>query len=83
MQDAVPGTHFELDINNRAPIFLLLGLNIGTVRMGGGLSLQIYFSREYISVAVDMVGVGQGTGAAGAGAWFWIRVVIRSIFFFA
>ena len=82
MKDAVPSTHFKIDLNDISPIFLLLGVNIGTVRVGDGLSLPIAFSRDFIFVAVDVVGIGERTGAAGAGYWFWRRVVIRSIFCF-
>ena len=45
MKDSVPGTHFQFALNDRAPIFLLLGVNVGTVRLGGGLSFPIAFSR--------------------------------------
>ena len=76
---AVPGTHFKLAINYRAPIFLLLFVNVGIVRVGDGLSFPIAFIRACISVAVNVIGVGEGTGSAGAGGWFWGRVVIRSI----
>ena len=67
MKDAVPGTNFQFDLNDRAPIFLLLVVNIGTVRVGEGLSLPIAFSRACRSVAVDVVGIGVGVGAVGAG----------------
>ena len=29
MKESVPGTHFYFDLNDRAPFFLLLGVNIG------------------------------------------------------
>ena len=81
MKDAVPGTHFQFSLNNRAPIFLLLGVNVGTLKVGGGFSLPNAFSRAFISVAVDMAGIRVGSGAVGAGGWFFRRVVIRSVFF--
>ena len=62
--------------------FLVLGVNVGTLRLGGCLSFPIAFRRAYISVDFDVVGIGVGTGAVGAGGWFCRRVVIRSIFFF-
>ena len=58
MKDDVPGTHFQFATNDRAPIFLLLGVNVGTVSVGGGLSLPIAFSRACIYVAVDVVSIG-------------------------
>ena len=82
VKDAIPGTHFKFSLNDRAPIFLLLGVNVGTVRVGDGLSLPIAFSRACISLAADVVGVREGTGAAGTGGWCWRRVVIRSIYCF-
>ena len=67
VKDTVPDTHIKFALNYRAPIFLLLGVNFGTLRVGDGLYLPITFSRAFISLAVDVVGVGEGTGAAGAG----------------
>ena len=79
MKDTVPGTHFQFALNNRAPIFLILGVNVGTVRVGDGLSLPITLIQDLSSVAIDVVGIGVGVGAVGAGGWFCRRVVIRSI----
>ena len=62
--------------------FLILGVNVGTVRVGDGLYLPIEFIRACIYVAVDVVGIGVGTGAVGAGGWFCKRVVIRSVYCF-
>ena len=67
VKDTVPDIHIKFALNYRAPIFLILGVNFGTLRVGDGLSLPITFSRAFISLAVDVVGVGEGTGAAGAG----------------
>ena len=47
--------------------FLLLGVNVGTMRVGGGLSFLVAFIRDYIYVDVDVVGVREGTGADGLG----------------
>ena len=79
VKDTVPDTHIKFALNYRAPIFLLLGVNFGTVRVGGGFSLPISFSSNCSSVAVDVVGIGVGVGVVGAGGWFCRRVVIRSI----
>ena len=79
MKDAVPVTHFQFALNDGEPIFLLLGVKVGTVRAREGLSLPTDFSRACSSVAVDVVGIGVGVGAVGAGGWFCRRVVIRYI----
>ena len=45
-KDAVPGTHFKFNLNDIAPGFLLLCVNVGTVMVGDGLYLPIEFSRD-------------------------------------
>ena len=50
------------------------------MRVGDILYLLIAFNRDFIYMAVDVVGIGEGMGAAGAGGWFWRRVLIRSIY---
>ena len=79
MKDTVPDTHFQFSLNDRAPIFLLLGMHVGTVRVGDGLYLPIASIRDCSSVAVDVVGIGVGVSYVGAGGWFFRRVVIRYI----
>ena len=56
---------------------MILGMKAGTVRVGEGLYSPIPFSRDWISVAVDVVGIGVRVGAVGVGGWFYIRVAIR------
>ena len=83
MKDAVPGTHFHFILTIEHNFFMILGVNAGTVRVGGGLSLPIAFSRAYTTVSVYVVGIGVGVSAAGAGGWFFRRVVMWPICFFA
>ena len=45
MKNSVSDTHFYSALNDRAPFFLMLGVNFGTVRVGGDLSFRIAFSR--------------------------------------
>ena len=59
--------------------FLILDVNVGTVRVGDSLSLLTEFSRARISVAVDVIDVGKWMRAARDGVWCWRRAVIRSI----
>ena len=62
--------------------FLILVVNSGTVRVGGGLSLRNAFGRAFISVVVDVAGVREGTDDAGDVLWCWKRAMIRSIYCF-
>ena len=82
MKDAVPGTHFHFILTIEHNFFMILGVNAGTVRVGGGLSLPIAFSRAYTTVSVYVVGIGVGAGAVGAGGCFCRRGVISSIWVF-
>ena len=60
----------------------MLGVNVQTVRLGGGFSFLAALIRSCISVSVYVVVVGEGMVAAGYGVWCWRRAVIRSICFF-
>ena len=82
MKDYVPGTHFYFSLNDISAIFMLLGVNVGTVRLGDGLYFLIDFSRGGSSVAVDVVGIGVRVSAVVARGWFCRRFAIRSIYFF-
>ena len=67
MKDAVSGTHFQFAFKDTAPIFLILVVNIGIVRVGDGFYFPIAFSRACSSVDVDVVGIGVGVGDIGSG----------------
>ena len=74
---------FSLLLTIAHQFFLILGVSVGTLRVGYVLFFTVYFSRACSSMALDVVGIGLGVGAVGAGGWFCRRFVIRSICCFA
>ena len=62
-----PEHTFSLLLTIEHQLFLLLDVNVGTMRVEDSLSLPIDSRRSFSSVAVDVVGIGVWVGDVGAG----------------